>query len=440
MAEVLRAAGLEIRRNSRSLDFEVRGIGGQPAKRTRGEATQPGGWISLTDAIWAAINQVSYTIFGFRRPVTETRSPARWLQKDMKEAFLNLCPEPVDPFIEWLETLPAWDGEPRMRRLWIDTLGMPDDELSKEGARRFLIGAIRRAYEPGAVHDWMLVLVGPQGLGKSSVLRELVSPSPFWHTDGVTLDGTKRELFESLGSTVLAEFSEMGGLERHNQSQFKAWLTRNYDRVRPAYARIPENIQRRFVPVGTANPSHRGVIPHDPTGARRYLVLESTFTGEPNELKAYAAKARAWVQERLCQLWAEALHDYIATVDRGEQDMNLIPAYLATSQQHRADGYTQEDESMANLAEDLKDYGREYEEQKKYGPELTELMRQGKLAKDKTEALRLSREQRKLGDALVAAGWKKKKKRYEGKVQTRWFAPPLDYPADQDDPPPMTHS
>ena len=293
MAEVLRAAGLEIRRNSRSLDFEVRGIGGQPAKRTRGEATQPGGWISLTDDTWAAINQFSYTNFGFRRPVTETRSPARWLQKDMKEAFLNLCPEPVDPFIEWLETLPAWDGEPRMRRLWIDTLGMPDDELSNEGARRFLIGAIRRAYEPGAVHDWMLVLVGPQGFGKSSVLRELVLPSPFWHTNGVTLDGTKRELFESLGPAVLAEFSEMGGLERHNQSQFKAWLTRNYDRVRPAYARIPENIQRRFVPVGTANPSHRGVIPHDPTGVRRYLVLESTFTGEPNELKAYAAKARA---------------------------------------------------------------------------------------------------------------------------------------------------
>ena len=120
--------------------------------------------------------------------------------------------------------------------------------------------------------------------------------------------------------------------------------------------------------------------------------------------------------------------------------MNLIPAHLATSQQHRADGYTQEDESTANLAEDLKDYGRDYEEKKKYGPELTELMRQGKLAKDKTEALRLSREKRKLGDALAAAGWNKKKRRYDAKVQTRWFAPPLDYPADQDGPPPMTHS
>ena len=148
-----------------------------------------------------------------------------------------------------------------------------------------------------------------------------------------------------------------------------------------------------------------------------HVFATSIFTGEANELKAYAAKARAWVQERLCQLWAEALHDYIATVDRGEQDMNLIPAHLATSQQHRADGYTQEDESMANLAEDLKDYGREYVEQKKYGPELTELMMHGGLANDKTEALRLSREQRKFGDALVAAGWKKK--RYEGKLKTR---------------------
>ena len=117
------------------------------------------------------------------------------------------------------------------------------------------------------------------------------------------------------------------------------------------------------MPVGTANPSHHGVIPHDPTGARRYLLLESTFTGKPNELKAYSAKARAWVQECLNQLWAEAIHDYIAAVDRGEQDMNLIPAHLVTTQQDRADGYTQEDESMANLVEDLKDYGRDYEEQ-----------------------------------------------------------------------------
>ena len=95
---------------------------------------------------------------------------------------------------------------------------------------------------------------------------------------------------------------------------------------------------------------------------------------------------------------------------------------------------------MANLAEDLKDYGRDYEEKKKFGPELTELMVQGALAKDKTEALRLSREQRKLGDALATAGWKKKKKRYEGKVQTRWFPPSFDCPADHDDPPPMTYS
>ena len=121
--------------------------------------------------------------------------------------------------------------------------------------------------------------------------------------------------------------------------------------------------------------------------------------------------ALRWVQERLCQLWAEALHDYIATVDRGEQDMNLIPAHLVASQQDRADGYTQEDESMANLAEDLKEYGRDYQEQNGFGPELTELMVHGGLANDKTEALRLRGELRRLADALSAAGWKKKQAR-----------------------------
>ena len=73
---------------------------------------------------------------------------------------------------------------------------MPDTELTREAGRRFLIGAVRRSFDPGCVHDWIPVLVGAQGLGKSSMLRELVSPAREWFSDGTQLDGDSKTKME----------------------------------------------------------------------------------------------------------------------------------------------------------------------------------------------------------------------------------------------------
>ena len=136
---------------------------------------------------------------------------------------------------------------------------MLDTELTREAGRRFLVGAVRRTFEPGCIHDWIPVLVGPQGLGKSSVLRALV-PASEWFSDSTQLDGTPKERMETTGPAVISEFSEMAGLERAEAAKFKTYISKTHDQLRPAYARYAVQSDRRWVGVGTANKDPDGVV------------------------------------------------------------------------------------------------------------------------------------------------------------------------------------
>lgn len=74
-----------------------------------------------------------------------------------------------NPVTDYLDTL-EWDGEERLDTLFIDYLGSSDNEYTRAVTRKAFVGAVARAYEPGCKYDYMPVLVGKQGLGKSHLL------------------------------------------------------------------------------------------------------------------------------------------------------------------------------------------------------------------------------------------------------------------------------
>ena len=88
----------------------------------------------------------------------------------------------VDPFREWLEQLPEWDGVPRLDN-WLQQSGFvfsadAHPELMAWAQRYILLGSITRTYRPGYKLDVSPVLSSTKGgLGKSMVLRELFEPS-----------------------------------------------------------------------------------------------------------------------------------------------------------------------------------------------------------------------------------------------------------------------
>ncbi|NLD02639.1 MAG: hypothetical protein GX674_04965, partial [Clostridiales bacterium] len=72
------------------------------------------------------------------------------------------------PIREYLAALPAWDGTPRVDSLLVDYLGAPDNAYVRAVTRKTFCAAVSRVQHPGCKFDAMLVLNGPQGIGKST--------------------------------------------------------------------------------------------------------------------------------------------------------------------------------------------------------------------------------------------------------------------------------
>ena len=205
-----------------------------------------------------------------------------------------------DPFIEWLEALPEWDGVPRLDGLLVRNFGAADNPLSHWCSRAPFIGAVQRAYVPGAKIDEVPVLIGAQGLGKAAHVRSLLPPEfPEWHGDAIDLSARAKEKAEALQGRVIVELSELSGLRRAEMEAVKSFITRQDDgQHRGAYARCPETAPRRAVFVGTSN--DQTPLPNDPSGNRRFVPVVLTH-GCRIEVIA-EGNHESW--------WAEALARY----------------------------------------------------------------------------------------------------------------------------------
>lgn len=192
----------------------------------------------------------------------------------------------VNPLTQWLDGL-MWDRVERIDSWLVRYAGAPDTGYVRAVGRVMLLGAIARAYHPGIKYDTMVVLEGPQGSGKSSLVRILGGQ---WTLEGLPV-GSERDVVHAMLGRWLVEMEEVAHLRRTEVNQLKAFLSRTHDVVRLAYERTAREIPRRCILIGTTNDDS---YLSDGTGNRRFLPVE---TGQID----LAALSR----DR-DQLWAEA--------------------------------------------------------------------------------------------------------------------------------------
>ena len=202
MKEILNDLKLEVRKNVRAERVEIRRTDNSAEQWLRqwGAPANPGWWAEASAGILAEIESYSRRFILHRKThESSTYYPLAWSQHALETALLELCKGKYeDPYLVWLNELPAWDGVKRIDGLWVSQLGMPDKELNRQAGRRFMVGMVRRAFEPGCVHDWVPVLVGPQGLGKTSIVKALMF-APEWYSGSTQLDGSAKERWETTG-------------------------------------------------------------------------------------------------------------------------------------------------------------------------------------------------------------------------------------------------
>ena len=204
----------------------------------------------------------------------------------------------VNPLLEILDKL-EWDGKPRVEQFLHDVMKADDTEYIRECSRLIFAGGVHRAYNPGCKFDDMIVLIGGQGAGKSTIVRWLNIDDQFYQ-EIKTISG--KEGIEAIRGVWIGEVSELMAMTRVKEAEaVKAYITSQKDSYRPPYQKNVQTILRRCVFVGTTNNPQ---FLTDKTGNRRFYPVVCRSDGYKlldNETA---------VREYIRQAWAEAVQMY----------------------------------------------------------------------------------------------------------------------------------
>lgn len=209
-----------------------------------------------------------------------------------------------------------WDGVPRLDTLFIDYLGAEDSPYTRAVTRKAFVAAVARAMVPGTKFDQMIILNGPQGIGKSSILDIM---SRGWFNDGIrTFEG--KEASELLQGVWIVEVAELDAFRRTDVSRIKQFISQRADRFRAAYGRHVKEIPRRCVFFGTTNSDEYLT---DRTGNRRFWPVDvgvsehrSVWTDLPPVVD------QVWAEAVVHWRWGEPLYlsGTIEEASRAAQD------------------------------------------------------------------------------------------------------------------------
>lgn len=218
------------------------------------------------------------------------------MQKVKDAVDLVLAANSFHPVRDYLNSL-KWDRRPRIERLLVEYMGAEDSEYVRAVTRKTLAAAVTRIYKPGAKFDYVLTLVGKQGIQKSSFFDRL---GKSWFSDSFSSVQGK-EAFEQLQGAWIIEIAELSGLKKAEIETIKHFIAKREDRYRVAYGRRLEYFPRQCIFFGTTNT--RDFL-RDPTGNRRFWPID-TLMHEPTKVPLIDL-----TDHEIDQIWAEAVMLY----------------------------------------------------------------------------------------------------------------------------------
>ncbi len=203
---------------------------------------------------------------------------------------------------------------------------------------------VARSLHPGCQFDYMVILMGDQGIAKSSFIRRLAIDETF------AMEGLKRfdeEGLKQIEGKVVAEVSEMANFRSDTMDNIKAFITTRKDTYRKSYARYATTVPRRTVLIGTTNDE---LVLDDPTGNRRFLIVEcrrrKADEGHPGIFtERMTDVVRIW--------WAQAMQEYR---DMGWDEFGgllVLPKEVHEAAEQMADKHSFEDTVLASVSDYL---------------------------------------------------------------------------------------
>ena len=270
------------------------------------------------------------------------------------------------PIRDYLNGL-QWDGTERIAHVLHHFLGAAEDEYTCEAMKIFLLGAIKRVFQPGCKFETMLCLVGGQGCGSpvatSKCCKHFEAPTePTGETGEVHLfrllavkdewfsDDLRRldddNVYRKLQGHWIIEMSEMiATANAKSIEEIKSFLSKQKETYKIPYETHPADRLRQCVFAGTTN--RQDFLPRDRTGNRRFIPISVDAAQAEVHILDNEAESRAYID----QLWAEAMTIY----NSGDYKLTFSPAMQETLQICQKD-FMQEDTQAGMIYAFLEDY------------------------------------------------------------------------------------
>lgn len=248
-----------------------------------------------------------------------------------------------NPIIDYFEKCHKnWDGKPRLDGFLQKYLGADNSAATILTVRLWFMGAVAKGYNPLVKFDYVLDLVGGQGIGKTTLLRD-IAPCGYY-TDQFNSFTDKDDKAE-LKNALIVNDDEMTASNRSSFEEVKKFITEQVFRYRPSYGRYILTFHKGFVMTRTTNE-----IQHlkDKSGDRRFLSVRCDIKRQKVHPVGHLKQAE------IDQVWGEAVDMY----KKAKDPFNLSPkdeALLANNRQQFLATSEIEDEVKVLLADKFKD-------------------------------------------------------------------------------------
>ena len=204
-----------------------------------------------------------------------------------------------NPVIDYMnEAYAKYDGKRRLDDFFSIFLGADKNPTTILITRLWFIGAVAKAYDPNTKFDFVLDIVGGQGVGKTTLVQKLAPLGLY--TDQFN-SFTNKDDFEVMKNALIVNDDEMTASNNAKFEEIKKFITMQTFEYRKSYARKSERFKKKFVMVRTTNE-----VRHlkDRSGDRRFISIYA------NKKKQQLSPVTDLQPNYIKQLWGEAVWLY----------------------------------------------------------------------------------------------------------------------------------
>lgn len=249
-----------------------------------------------------------------------------------------------NPVLNWFKTL-KWDGQPRLCTWAAEHLTAVDilPDYVNEWGRLLISGIVARTIRPGCQQDYAFILAGPQGIGKTTLFRDLahIEGMDYYveYTPGknIASESEQRAQGAVFRRNIIVDFSEGVLLKKYSSEEVKSIITRREDQFRKMYSISMERIPRHAICVGTTNQND---LLYDNSGSRRFVILQ--VSAIQRMTNAYKEQLFAEAYARRTEFFSPTWHEIVAQMPEFSGDRHVTNAQQAYNEKYHQHNEFQE--------------------------------------------------------------------------------------------------